>query len=264
MAKVLYLGGPGTFSHMAALKMCHQSDELVAMHSLDVLVAKSGEMGCDAIIPIENTTTGLIRSSVDMWMSLGLYATEVYDMPIHHHVYGLKQDALVKKIIVQHEVYEQCKSYINQRYDAIVLTASTFQAKTAYDACKDEPVHVVLPHTLGACDDVIIAKDIQTLEGNTTRFVRLSCQPHQPLKSGCVMASFALEDQIGSLATCLKALSTLGINLNAIHSRPHQEIKKAYLFYMEMTCLSEATYRNILEVLSQTTKWYKIMGYVLV
>ncbi|NJL29940.1 MAG: ACT domain-containing protein, partial [Thermoanaerobaculia bacterium] len=82
----------------------------------------------------------------------------------------------------------------------------------------------------------ILARDIQTRAGNSTRFVEVAlhaapCAADVPCKTSLMLITHHAP---GSLAKILGELARRGVNLTKLESRPHPQKEWHYRFYLDL------------------------------
>jgi prephenate dehydratase len=78
----------------------------------------------------------------------------------------------------------------------------------------------------------ILARNIQNHDGNTTRFIILA---RKPLETGSKTSIyFVIRNVAGSLQSALEALSTHGVSLIALHTRPIPQQIWSYSFFADL------------------------------
>jgi len=107
----------------------------------------------------------------------------------------------------------------------------------------------------------ILAKNIQSIENNATRFVILKAQSDDDIK-GINKASFkfVLDHKRGSLAAILNVLSDCSINLTKIQSLPIIKTPWKYAFFVDVTFEDVLHYEKAKSILEIMTESFKIHG----
>ncbi len=142
--KTGYLGPEGTYSSLAANKLCADS-RLIAYPSFFTLFAalKSGEVGA-IVLPIENTLNGAVTQNLDLLQETeGVYAKAACAVKIEHHLITATgcDKSKIKRIYSHPQALAQCAKYLALNFPQAKLleTASTAESldkiKSEEDAC---------------------------------------------------------------------------------------------------------------------------------
>ena len=108
----------------------------------------------------------------------------------------------------------------------------------------------------------ILARDIQTIKDNYTRFIALGREPI-PRQNGeaKTMMVMATAHQPGSLYKCLGYLAANNINLLKLESRPSRQKVWEYVFYLDFEGhRDDAPVRKALAELAEHTTFCKVLG----
>ena len=85
--KIAYLGPPGTFTQAAALKHFGHSIKTVSLVSIpDVFRDVESGAAHYGVVPVENSTEGVINHTLDMFIQSPLFICGEVSMRIHHHL----------------------------------------------------------------------------------------------------------------------------------------------------------------------------------
>lgn len=258
-ARLGYLGDAGSFSHQAAQQLAGAGEVLVGLPSLyAVLEALEKNEVRAAVVPFENSTTGLIRPIVDTLLGQSVWIQSVLHQSVAHHLVrlgsldlnlsdplctGKDQEVQGARLYVQREAYDQCRGYLRERSEMLIYTESTSDALAVLLRSCDAPsLAVVNCHQLkemaGSLE--VIAAHIEDHPCNHTRFARL-CSAAREHCQGAPLAlgrhwllRVDLEHRPGALARLLSALARVGIDVLALHSRPIPESPGRYRFVLEL------------------------------
>jgi len=242
MLELYCLGAQGTFSHQAALHMKSDLETVRFAPDLLAVIEPVIQGGNSAIVPIENTTTGLIRPIVDAILDSGLIITQEFNLPIEHHLIRMRGASCesINTVYAQREAHDQCLEALAPYRDFMVLTSSSYSALEALRKDKNAcSLALVGPELLYEPDVELYKSNVQTYINNQTRFVRVSKQTVTEFCKGTMMISFTLKHSVGSLATALNFFAHHGVNIRSIHSRPLPHHIGCYRFYLELIVPNE-------------------------
>jgi prephenate dehydratase len=251
--RIAYLGPEGTNSHealLAALRRAGTTEapELVSLTTIYdcVLAVQQGEAE-RAFVPIENALEGSVNATLDA------LAVETDDVAIAgEHVHAIHTCLIARgplaldaiETVHSHpQANAQCAHFLRTRLPrARVLAASSTAEAVRAVSEQDGPAAALVSRTAAeryGCE--ILCADVDDAAGNETRFVWLArrdaAQPvagdHGPYKTAIVFWGVGAEAP-GWLVRCLSELSSRGVNLTRIESRPRKQGLGRYMFFCDL------------------------------
>ncbi len=239
--RVAYLGPEGTNSHEALLGTALGSEELLPLTSNhDVVVAVQDGRADRALAPLENSVEGGVNATLD---ALTFDAPEVVIVGelVHHvhHCLVAAPGTTELSVVVSHgQALAQCSRALRRlapraRIEAVASTAGAVQR-----AVREPGVGAIGTRTAAKrYGATVLAADIEDQPDNATRFVWLAPAGTPPLgradKSSIVFHGHG-DASPGWLVDCLSELSTRGVNLTRIESRPLRSKLGHYLFHVDI------------------------------
>ena len=235
--KIAFLGPEGTFTQSAALKHFGHSVSTVPMSSIpDVFNSVESGHADFGLVPVENSTEGVISHTLDMFIESGLLICGEVEIQIHHHLANLSQDASQIKHIYSHQQsFAQCRRWLDQNFPGLERIPVSSNGEAARLA-KEEPGAAAicgLP-AVEAFDLKICVENIEDLSDNTTRFVVIGKQDVDPSGSDKTSLLIATKNNPGALLGLLQPLADNGISMNKIESRPSPDRKWEYVFFIDI------------------------------
>jgi prephenate dehydratase len=107
----------------------------------------------------------------------------------------------------------------------------------------------------------ILAEDIQSSNINVTRFLVIQKDAPKNIQREKTSIAFKTKHHPGALEECLHALSSNGINLTKIQSRPIPENPWEYVFYADFEGGTDAPHvKKGLRELEDVSRYLKIIG----
>jgi chorismate mutase/prephenate dehydratase len=235
--RVAFLGPEGTYSHLAARNQFGASAELVALPAIgDVFAAVERERVELGIVPVENTTEGVVTRTLDAFVDCDVTICGEALQRISHHLLsrsGRLED--VRRVASVGQALAQCRVWLERNLPGAerVETAST--AAAAQLAADDPAVAAIGSPLAGQANGLVaIAAGIEDRRDNTTRFLLLG--RHAPARSGRDLTSAVFtvrKAQSGALHQLLEPFARHGVNLTSIQSRPMPGKPFEYLFFLD-------------------------------
>ena len=262
--KIAYLGPEGTFTQSAALKHFGHSVSTVPMSSIpDVFASVESGHASYGLVPVENSTEGVISHTLDMFIDSSLKVCGEVEIPIHHHLASKLQDvARIKHIYSHQQSFAQCRRWLDQNLPGVERIPVSSNAEAARLAADEEDAAAIcgLP-AVEIFALKICFENIEDMPDNTTRFVIIGKQDVGPSGNDKTSLLISTKNIPGALLGLLQPLADHGISMNKIESRPAQGYKWAYVFFIDVDGHQEdANVINALNELKHQAALFKILG----
>ncbi len=262
--KIAYLGPEGTFTQSAALKHFGHSVSTLPMSSIpDVFNAVESGHSDYGLVPVENSTEGVISHTLDMFIDSRLKVCGEVEILIHHHLVNQTQDVGQIKYIYSHQQsFAQCRRWLDQNFPGIGRIPVSSNAEAARMAKEDVTAAAIcgMP-AVEVFDLKICYENIEDFVDNTTRFVIIGHQDVGPSGSDKTSLLISTKNNPGALLGLLQPLADNGISMNKIESRPAPERKWEYVFFIDIDGhQSENDVARALLELKQQAALFKVLG----
>lgn len=262
--KIAYLGPEGTFTQSAAFKHFGHSVSTVPMSSIpDVFNSVEAGHADYGLVPVENSTEGVISHTLDMFIDSSLKVCGEVEIPIHHHLAARSQDVSHIKCIYSHQQsFAQCRRWLDQNFPGIERIPVSSNAEAARLAAGEE--HSAAICGLAAVEIFklkICYENIEDRSDNTTRFVIIGKQEIAPSGNDKTSLLISTKNQPGALLRLLQPLADHNISMNKIESRPAQGYKWAYVFFIDIDGhQQDANVIKCMDELKLQSSLFKILG----
>lgn len=231
----------------------------------DVFRAVAGGEVDYGLVPVENSQAGSINDTYDLLRQHDLFVIGEFSHEVNQCLLCLKGQKLedIKRVISHPQALAQSDVFLRELGVEIVATYDT--AGSAKMLREEQLMGVAAIAAAGAAeiyDLEILARDIQTIKGNYTRFIALGREP-APREEGQAktMLVMATAHQPGSLYKCLGFLAANNINLLKLESRPSRQRVWEYVFYLDFEGhRDDAPVRKALAQLAEHTTFCKVLG----
>ncbi len=258
---IAYLGPEASNTHAAAMKKFGASVDYHAMATIsDIFTAvEKGETDY-AVIPIENSTEGSVRETLDSFVESDLKIVAQIYTEITHALISKFPLEQITKVYSKDQALAQCRHWLQRHLPHAQLVEASSTSR-AVQIAQDEPGAAAVAGELAAqhYGVPVLVKNIQDKADNTTRFFVLGRQPSGPVGNGKDITSFlvSLGDEAaahsGSLLRMLMPLAERGINLSKVESRPSKKRPWDYYFFIDVTGHYEDA--NMKEALAELRKF---------
>jgi chorismate mutase/prephenate dehydratase len=267
--KIAFLGPEGTFTQAAALKHFGHSVQTVPMASIDE-VFREVESGAAhyGVVPVENSTEGMVNSTLDSFMHSSLKICGEVELRIHQHL--LVKDAVapeqIKRIYSHEQSLAQCRQWLNTHLpqaERISVSSNAEAARLVAAGVEDGEVVAAIAGDMAAEQYQLLrqTEKIEDRPDNTTRFLMIGNHPVPP--SGCDKTSIiaSTRNKPGALYHLLEPFQRENISLTRVETRPSASGTWAYVFFMDFEghCEDDKV-RAVLQEISDGTVELKLLG----
>lgn len=234
--KVAYFGPEATFTHLAAIKIFGKSVEYTPVETIkDVFTEIEKERADYGVVPIENSTEGVINHTLDMFIESDLKIVSEILLEISLCLLSAEESLDDVRVIYSHPVpIAETRNWIekNMKRAKVVEVISTAEAaRRAKNERKSAAIASYMASEIYGLN--ILAKRIEDFKNNFTRFLVIGRKSSQ--MSGCDKTSIMLsvKDRVGVLHDILIPFRKYGINLTKIESRPTKKKAWEYIFFVD-------------------------------
>ncbi|HXK23019.1 MAG TPA: prephenate dehydratase [Myxococcota bacterium] len=262
---VAYFGPEGTFTHQAARQQFGAQARLVPVPTVrDVFAAVEGAKQPLGVVPVENTTEGVVTQTLDCLAEFDVTVCAEVMLRISQALLsrsGRLED--VVRVASHPQPLAQCRRWLERQlpHAERVETAST--AAAAQRAVEDAGTAAVASITAAEVYGLVpIAQGIEDRRDNTTRFLVLG--RGWPAASGNDLTSAVFtirKDRPGGLHRLLAPFAEAGVNLTSIHLRPIPGKPWEYLFFVDLEGhRSESRVQAALEAAGAVASSSRVVG----
>ncbi|MBU3027460.1 prephenate dehydratase [Zobellia galactanivorans] len=265
--KIAIQGIKGSNHHQVAREYFDDNVDLVECMSFDFLVDQLLQKTADiGVMAIENSIAGSIIPNYALVYHKDLHIIGEHYLNIHHHLMALKGQEIadIEEVRSHPMALLQCKEFFGD-YPHIKMVEDVDTAETAKRIQEQQLRHIaaIAPEVAADLYDLnIVARDIQTIQNNATRFIIVKTKnkvlPKEEINKASVR--FVTDHKRGSLAAVLNVMSDCNLNLTKIQSLPIIETPWKYAFFVDVTfddydCFDKA--KSLLNIMSED---FKVLG----
>jgi prephenate dehydratase len=265
--RIAYQGTEGAYSEEAVLKAFPEAQPigLPTFHEVfDAVTEHEVELG---VVPVENTTAGIINQTYDLLLETDLHVVGEIVLKVEHCLMAPKGSRLedIRFVKSHPQGLAQCDGFI-ARYHLKATPVYDTAGAARELAENPEPGHAAIASRRAAelYGLEILAENIQDFKGNYTRFFVLSrdIPPRRegPHKSSVV---FATRHVPGALLHALQALADAGVNMTKLESRPRRDPERPFspVFYVDFEGhIEDPGPAKALVGLLQRAQFVKVLG----
>ena len=260
---IAYFGPEATFTHQAAIQKFGSSLAYSAHKTIADVFTEVSKRGADyGVVPVENSTEGVVTHTLDMFVDSDLKIVSQVLLKIQQCLMSKSPLTKIKKLYVHPQSLAQCRGWLAKNLPRVEIVEASSNARSAELASK-EKFAASLGGALAAekYGLKIIAQDIQDNSVNVTRFIVLgrTCSPPTGDDRTSLMLSVA--DKAGALHEAIAAFRKFKINMTKIESRPSK--RKAWEYFFFVDCAGHYQDAKVAKAIAQLGKhcnFVKILG----
>ncbi len=235
--RIAFLGPQGTFTQAAALKHFGHSVETVAMASIPDIFrdVESGECHY-GVVPVENSTEGVISHTLDMFLNSGLQICGEVTLRIHHHLMSKEKDlSKITKVYSHQQSLAQCRLWLDRNMHHAEQQSVGSNAEAARLAGEDADSAAIAGEMAAEIYGLdFLAESIEDEPDNTTRFLIIGRQSVAASGNDKTTLLLSARNVAGSLNTLLRPLAEHSISMTRIESRPSRRGTWDYVFFIDI------------------------------
>lgn len=259
-------GVPGSFHHQVALEKFGEDTEILSFNTFEPVTKSVANGDADfAVMAIENSIAGAIFPNYELLDRYELTIRDEYYLPIAHQLMALPGQTLknIREVRSHPMALLQCKAFFAE-HPNIELKDDIDTAAVAKQIASENWTGIgAIASTIAA--DIygleILAKDIQTVKSNFTRFFILQKQKEKldytPNKASIKVT---LKNEKGVLAKLLSLMSKNDLDLSKIQSVPVIHKPWEYSFFIDTVFENHAVFTETMAEIQENFGEVKIFG----
>ncbi|NOY16887.1 MAG: prephenate dehydratase [Gammaproteobacteria bacterium] len=259
-----FLGPKGTYSHAAALKHFGYAINIKPLSSIDDVFreveAGSANFG---VVPIENSTEGVISNTLDNFIESTLKVCGEVSLRIHHHLLT-KSDSLhsISRVYSHQQSLAQCRRWLAANLPHVEQINVSSNAEAARRAAEDSKAAAIAGEQAGELYELAsLVSNIEDDPNNTTRFLvigKIDTSATGQDKTSIMVSS---QNEAGALYKLLAPLARHRVSMSKIESRPSHSGLWEYVFFLDLDGhVSEPAITEVLEEIGQQAVMLKLLG----
>lgn len=244
--RIAYLGPAGTFTEDALAETgVDEAFEPLRTATIGeaIMAVERGEAE-RALVPIENSTEGSVRPTLDTlaFEAHGVTIVGEHDYAVHVHLIARPgtEVGAIEAVLSHPQPLAQCARFLDRLLPGVERrNASSTAAAVRMVAESERPWAALGARTaaeLYGCE--VLREGVEDEADNVTRFVWIAPRGTAvagggPWKTSLVFSELGA-DHPGALVDALQEFSSRGINLSRIESRPLRQGLGRYMFFVDL------------------------------
>ena len=265
-ARVVFQGVEGANSE-AAMR-AYFGDQVNSFHVesfRDAMEAIEEGMADFAVLPIENSSAGIVSSIYDLLVEFENYIVGEQVMKIENCLMSVKGAKLsdIRTVYSHPQALMQSARYLEEHREWQQISMLNTAEAARMVAREQDPSKAAIANSLAAklYDLDILEPQMCSNAANSTRFIIVTNQKIYRKDAGKISICFEIPHESGSLYHAMSHFIYNGLNMCKIESRPIEGRNWEYRFFIDFEGnLNDSAVKNALRGLRDETRNMRILG----
>ena len=262
---IAFLGPEGTFTQAAALKHFGHSVLSTPLSAIDDVFreVESGNAQY-GVVPVENSTEGMINHTLDMFMGSPLKICGEVQLRIHHHLLKRpdQDEGSITRLYSHQQSFAQCRKWLDSHWPAVERITVSSNAEAARLASQEEGAAAIAGDMAATLYGLESAhSNIEDRPDNTTRFLIIGTEAVPPSGQDKTSILVSTRNRPGALYELLEPFKRENVDLTRLETRPSPSATWAYVFYIDFVGHRDApAIRAVLDEIEAQSQELKHLG----
>ena len=264
--KIGYQGVRGSFSEEAMIKYFGGNHTTTDYEEFeDVFLALKNNEIDYGILPIENSSTGVITTVYDLLVEYGLYIVGEECIKIDQNLIGIKGSKLedIKEIYSHPQGFEQSSEFLNKQNNLKLIPFHNTAISAKYVSELNDKSKAAIA-SLRAAEIYgldVIKKEINDKNNNHTKFIIIGRKLESSKECNKITVVFSLDDKAGTLYNLLRHFAENNINMIKIESRPTKNEPWKYILYVDFEGnIENEDVKKAIKLIEEKSEYFKLLG----
>jgi len=261
---IAYFGPPATFTHLAEVGGFGSSLNYTPQKTIADVFSEVSKGSADyGVVPIENSTEGVVTHTLDVFVDSELKVVSQIVLPIQQCLIGRGRLAQIRRIYSHPQALAQCRSWVQNHLPRAEIIESSSTTRAAQLAAARDRTTAAIASSLAAerYNLSVIAYNIQDNPHNATRFLVLGRQSPPATGHDRTSLMISVADKVGALHQAIAPFRRYRVNMTKIESRPSK--RRAWEYYFFIDCdghVSEPRVARAIAQLGEHCNFVKVLG----
>lgn len=265
-ARVVFQGAEGAYSQMAMMK--YFGDDVNCFHVdtfRDAMGAIEEGSADYAVLPIENSTAGIVNEIYDLLVEYENYIVGEQIIKIEHCLMGLPGTELneIRTVYSHPQSLMQSARYLNAHdgWRQVSMQNNAFAARKVSEDRDRSQAAIASEQAAKIYGLDILERGVNQSETNSTRFIIITNQKIFLKDAAKVSLCLEVPHESGSLYHMLSHIIYNNLNMTKIESRPIEGRNWEYRFFIDFEGnLADGAVKNALRGLREEARNMRILG----
>ena len=264
-ARVVFQGAEGAYSQAAMTRYFGEEIDSFHVDTFRDAMSAIDEGSADfAVLPIENSTAGIVNEIYDLLQEYENYIVGEQIIRIEHCLLGIPGTKLSEiRTVYSHPQSLMQSSRFLAGYDwqQISMQNNAFAAKKVAEEQQKDQAAIASEYAGQVYGLEVLRKGVNHSGTNSTRFIIVTNQKIFRKDAGKVSICFEVPHESGSLYHMLSHFIYNNLNMTKIESRPIEGRNWEYRFFVDFEGnLADSAVKNALRGLREEARNMKVLG----
>ena len=265
-ARVVFPGAEGAYTQAAMQQFFgNQVNSFHVDTFRDAMIAIDEGSADFAVLPIENSTAGIVSEIYDMLVEFENYLVGEQIIKIEHCLMATPGTRMedIQTIYSHPQSLMQSAGYLREhpKWKQISMNNNAFAAKKVAEEQDCTQAAIASAYAAETYGLEILERGVNDLKNNSTRFIIVTNQKIFKKDAKKVSICFEVAHESGSLYHMLSHFIYNNLNMNKIESRPLEGRNWEYRFFIDFDGnLADSAVKNALRGLRDEARNMKILG----
>lgn len=264
-ARVVFQGAEGAYSQAAMVQ--YFGNKVSSFHVdtfRDAMIAIDEGSADFAVLPIENSTAGIVSEIYDLLVEFENYIVGEQIIKIEHCLMALPGTKIedIQTVYSHPQSLMQSARFLNEHdWRQISMQNNAFAARKVSEDKDSTQAAIASEYAANLYGLQVLVKGVNQSSSNSTRFIIVTNQKIFLKNARKVSICFEVPHESGSLYHMLSHFIYNNLNMNRIESRPIEDRNWEYRFFIDFDGnLSDSAVKNALRGLREEARNMKILG----
>lgn len=263
--RVVFQGAEGAYSQAAMVRYFGEQIDSIHVDTFRDAMSAIDEGSADfAVLPIENSTAGIVNEIYDLLVEFENYIVGEQIIRIEHCLLGVPGTQLsdIKAVYSHPQSLMQSSRYLSSHgWQQISMPNNAFAARKIAEEGRMDQAAIASEYAGQVYGLEVLAKPVNNVSSNSTRFIIVTNQKIFKKDAKKVSLCFEVPHESGSLYHMLSHFIYNNLNMTKIESRPIEGRTWEYRFFVDFEGnLADSAVKNALRGLREEASSMKVLG----
>lgn len=263
--RVVFQGAEGAYSQAAMVRYFGDQIDSIHVDTFRDAMSAIDEGSADfAVLPIENSTAGIVNEIYDLLVEFENYIVGEQIIRIEHCLLGVPGTQLsdIRTVYSHPQSLMQSSRYLaNHGWQQISMPNNAFAARRVAEEKRTDQAAIASEYAGAVYGLEVLAKPVNNVSSNSTRFIIVTNQKIYKKDAKKVSLCFEVPHESGSLYHMLSHFIYNNLNMTKIESRPIEGRAWEYRFFVDFEGnLADGAVKNALRGLREEASNMKVLG----
>lgn len=265
-ARVVFQGAEGSYSQAAVRRFFGEDVNSYHVETFRDAMAAIEEGSADyAVLPIENSTAGIVSEIYDLLVEFENYIVGEQIIPIEHCLMAIPGAEVsdIRTVYSHPQSLMQSARYLQDHpnWKQVSLKNNAFAARKVADEGDRTQAALASAYAAKVYGLTVLEQGVNDSNNNSTRFIIVTNQKIFRTDADKISICLEVPHKSGSLYHILSHFIYNNLNMTKIESRPIEERSWEYRFFIDFEGnLSQSAVKNALRGLREEARSMKILG----